>query len=237
MKTYQVRSSQGSFGANNGCEKAPELICPNRDWVAVVEDNIEETNKVLEQIDLGFFVGGDHSITYPLFNSFAAKHKNPCLVIFDAHADCSDDFMPPTHEDFNKVLINQGALKPENLLLIGLRKIYDHEREFLNEKGVKFIEMQDLPSAENLIKQIREFTKDKDAYVSIDIDVLDKKFAPGTGYVEKSQGMELDYLLETLNGIKGLIKKGDLVEINPDKDVEGKTVEAGKKILSIIRPQ
>ncbi|MAG39394.1 hypothetical protein CMI41_00285 [Candidatus Pacearchaeota archaeon] len=234
MRIYQVPSSQGSFGSNVGCEKAPSKICPGAEVVPVVDGNIDETNKALEEWDGGFFVGGDHSITYPLFKSFAEKHDNPCLVIFDAHADCSDDFMPPTHEDFNKVLINRGSLKPENLFIIGLRKIYDHEREFMKEKGVKFLEMAGLGSHEELIKDIKEFVGDKDLYLSIDIDVLDKKLAPGTGYIEDGDGMELDFLLEVVNGIKNLVKKGDLVEINPDKDSERKTIESGKKILSTL---
>ena len=235
MKILQVPTSQGSFGANIGCEKAPVLICPEAEIINLPQDNIEEANRILEKTDGDFFIGGDHSITYPLFKSFTSKHKNPCLVIFDAHADCSDDFMPPTHEDFNKVLINQGILDPENLFLIGLRKVYGNEEKFLKEKNIKFIEMQDIPAAEELIRQIREFSKDKDLYLSIDIDVLDKKFAPGTGYVEESSGMGLDYLVETLKNIKDSVKEGDLVELNPDKDIENKTVGAGKRIVEIFK--
>jgi arginase family enzyme len=235
MKILNCPTSQGSFGANKGCEKAPSLICPEAEIINLPQDNIEETNKILENSDGDFFIGGDHSITYPLFKSFARKHKNPCLVIFDAHADCSDDFMPPTHEDFNKVLINQGILKPENLFLIGLRKIYDHEREFLNERGIKYIEMNKIGTVQELLKRVKEFAKEKELYLSIDIDVLDKEFAPGTGYVEESKGMSLDYLIEVLNEIKVLMKKGDLVEINPDKDVDGKTVNSAERILSALR--
>ena len=35
-----------------------------------------------------FFVGGDHSITYPLFKNSDADG----LIIFDAHADCVNNF-------------------------------------------------------------------------------------------------------------------------------------------------
>ena len=234
MKILNCPTSQGSFGTNIGCEKAPALICPEAETILLPKDNIEETNKTLENTEGDFFVGGDHSITYSLFKSFTAKHKNPCLIIFDAHADCSDDFMPPTHEDFNKVLVNQGILKPENLFLIGTRKIYSHEKEFLERKKIRYSEIGNVGLAEDLIKEIQKFVGDKKMYLSIDIDVLDKSEAPGTGYVEEGEGRRLDYLLKTLGGIKDLIRRGDLVEINPDKDIEGKTVEAGKKILNVL---
>jgi agmatinase len=237
MKIYQVPSSQGSFGTNIGCEKAPSMICPDCDMIEFPHDNIEETNQALEEAAGDFFIGGDHSITYPLFKSFSRKYNNPCLVIFDAHADCSDDFMPPTHEDFNRVLVNRGILKPENLFIVGLRKIYDNEKEFMDKNGVKYLEIEGIGSSEDLINEIRKFVGDKDLYLSIDIDVLDKKFAPGTGYIEEGNGMELDFLLEVIENIREFVQKGDLVEINPDKDIEGKTVESGKKILRIMAQQ
>ena len=46
--------------------------------------------------------------------------------------------------------------------------------------------------------------------------------------------MKLDYLCEVLRGVRDLVKKGDIVEINPDKDIDNKTIESGRKIISSI---
>jgi len=78
-----------------------------------------------------------------------------------------------------------------------------------------------------------ELSKGKELYVSIDIDVIDPAFAPGTGYCEPGGLSTRDflYLIQRINKLKNL-KAIDLVEINPDKDKENMTVKLGAKILS-----
>ncbi|MFH1823283.1 MAG: arginase family protein [archaeon] len=208
MKFVKVKTSHGSLGKNKPTELAPDLIIDSTEEI-VFNNNIEEINKQLEESGGDFFIGGDHSITYPLFKSFAKKYKNPGLIIFDAHPDCTDDFEPPTHEDFVRVLINKGILKPENLLLIGVQKVVLKEKEFLEKNNIKILEKP-------TIEQINKFLKPFDGfYLSIDIDVLDKKYAPGTGYPDGK--LELDYLLDILKQLKP--NKIDLVESTPE-DIE-----------------
>jgi len=78
-----------------------------------------------------------------------------------------------------------------------------------------------------------EFTKGKESYVSIDIDVIDPAFAPATGYCEPGglTSRQFLYIIQRINKIKNL-KAVDIVEINPDKDGGEKTVKLGAKILS-----
>ena len=54
------------------------------------------------------FVGGDHSITYPLFKAFREKNAKPFLIVFDAHADCMPSMKEPTHEEFLRRIIEDG---------------------------------------------------------------------------------------------------------------------------------
>jgi agmatinase len=67
----------------------------------------------------------------------------------------------------------------------------------------------------------------------LDIDVVDPAFAIATGYKEPGglTSREFIYIIQRLNKIKNL-KAIDLVEINPEKDVNGLTVKLGAKILS-----
>ena len=150
----KIKSSQGGLGKADGAELAPDKVVEylgegfEIDEVEVVQSNIEETNKNIgekasQTLDKKpIFLGGDHSITFPLFKAFAKKHKNPCLLIFDAHVDMSNDFLPPTHEDFNKTLIEQKILEPENLMIIGARKIYDIEEGYIKEKNIQILEKE-----------------------------------------------------------------------------------------------
>ncbi|MEM4368887.1 MAG: arginase family protein, partial [Candidatus Woesearchaeota archaeon] len=69
-------------------------------------------------------------------------------------------------------------------------------------------------------------------YVSIDIDVVDPAFAPGTGYPEPGgfSSRDLIYFLQRLRLLKNFMAL-DVVEINPLKDVQDLTVKLGAKLL------
>ena len=71
-----------------------------------------------------------------------------------------------------------------------------------------------------------------DSYISVDIDVLDPAFAPGTGYLEPGglSTRELLYLLQRIKLLKN-IRKYDLVEVNPDKDINLMTCKTAAKII------
>ncbi|MCX6774659.1 MAG: arginase family protein, partial [DPANN group archaeon] len=76
-------------------------------------DDFEKLHKETENIaqneyKKGNFViglGGDHSISYGLMKAFSKRFKNSGLICFDAHLDCEDDFLPPTHEDLLKAAV------------------------------------------------------------------------------------------------------------------------------------
>ncbi len=183
------------------------------------------------------FLGGDHSVSYPLVRGFLDSVQNsgkePCLVVFDAHADCDYPNQEPTHEEWLRKVIEEG-FPSENILLVGVRKIWENELGFLREKGVKIMPMNSL--LENLHEccdVIMEFSRGKELYVSLDIDVIDPAFAPGTGYLEGGglSSREFLYLLSRIYKLKNL-RGFDLVEINPDKDRDNLTTKLGAKILS-----
>ncbi|MBL7054563.1 arginase family protein [Candidatus Woesearchaeota archaeon] len=259
MKLIKIPAING-LGKTKGCEKAPDKIISklkefylNEEGMLPVSDiedvetektNVEENNERIyikikdslsEAREFGF-LGGDHSITYSCFKAFSESFDNMGLVMFDAHPDCVNNFKPATHEDFIKVLIEEGKLKKENLIIVGLRSWHKSEHKFLKENKIKFFSMKEIAN-ENIhevCESIMSVAKNFDGlYVSIDIDVVDPAFAPGTGYPEPA-GMtsrELLYFLKKLKLLKNL-KALDLVEINPEKDVNEMTVKLGAKILS-----
>lgn len=237
MRVVLVPSSQGALGKNDGCEKAPqaiaEAVVPNYESVSVVPNNLEETNeKILEkagQHPQALFIGGDHSVTYPLFKAFAEnfKGKKAGLLCFDAHADCAQYFLPPSHEDWLRVLVEEGLVEAENVLFIGVRKVFDVEKDWLEKTPVNFF------AGKNSLKK---FLESVDAlYLSIDIDAFDPSIAPGTGYLEKKGlGKEEFFVLLSQIMSSRKVKAVDLVEVNPEKDVEGKTVRLAREITLFL---
>jgi formiminoglutamase len=248
MKIICIPFSQGSLGKNEGCEWAPKAIVEqskiekgisipiHKSDIVANEELIFTCAKEAFEKGIPLFIGGDHSITYSTYKAFAEKFgkEKSGLIIFDAHVDCSVMFRPVSHEDLNVALIEEKHLFPHNLLIVGTRKIYDEEKPFLEKKRIQTVDcsavMNDLQSVK---KAIETFCKKLEhLYVSVDIDVLDPSLAPGTGYtVENGMGKkELFELLETPFNMKK-VQGVDVVEVNPEKDVEEKTVNIASEIV------
>ncbi len=246
MRVVKVPSSQGSLGKNVSCKNAPEKIVEvSKEFflnekleevkfdvgeIVVLGGDIEKTNENIFNSKGDLFLGGDHSITYPLFSSFARDYKNPGIIIFDAHADCVNYFKPPSHEDWVNVLVNDGNIKGENVVLVGVRNLYKSELKFLREKNIKFIQAKDIfLNIEETCDFVMELAREFDGlYLSIDIDVLDPAFAPATGYGEPG-GLgtrELLYFIQRLRKLKNL-KRVDIVEVGDEE----KTIKTAAKIL------
>jgi len=252
------------LGKTIGCEEAPDSLCNflygHCERIEVDNQNIAETQKKIYNTSKRFFkknkegkfnlfLGGDHSISFPIFRAFSYIHsvnihsinkrsinKNTSLglIIFDAHADCMPPMKEPTHEEWLRALIEKKFVKPENVVLVGLRKVEPEEMKFLKEKKIKYFFIKDFiedfdKSANLIIEEARKFDS---FYLSIDIDVIDPAFAPGTGYRETGGFSSKDffYLVKKLAEFKNL-GAADLVEINPEKDIDNKTIKLGAKII------
>jgi len=241
MKIVKVPLSERSLGKNLGCSKGPDAIVDclanniwsKEDGMPIVFE-INEVSENLEEAEGDIFIGGDHSITNPLFKGFAKKYSNPGLIVFDAHPDVYENEKELSHQDWVKFLIDEGVLKPENIVIIGIRAADPSEMAWLKEKGVKYYTAGSVyGKVEDVCKEVLEFAKKLDGlYLSIDIDVLDPAFAPGTGYKEPG-GLSTRDLLYFVEKIKGLsnLKRMDLVEVSPELDVDGMTVKTAAKII------
>ena len=120
--------------------------------------------------------------------------------------------------------------------MAGLRNWHKDEYKFLRDNKIKFFNMKEIAdeSMQEISESIMSVARNFDClYVSIDIDAVDPAFAPGTGYPEPGglTSRELLYFLKRLKLLKNL-KIIDLVEINPDKDINNLTVKLGAKILT-----
>ncbi len=250
----KVSTSQGGL-EKSGSEKAPESIVgelkniwtdshgsePKYELDEIKIDDETDLNKIHETIfkqakgKTGIFLGGDHAITYSLFKAFASSNKNAGLIIFDAHPDVYHMFNFVTHGDWVKYLIDEKIISPENIMIIGIRNADKKELAYLKEKKVNHILMQNMShDVEDSCDAVMEFAnKFPSFYLSIDIDVVDPAFAPGTGYPEPC-GMtsrELLYFVQRLKLLKGL-KVADIVEVNPRWDVNNMTSKLAAKILA-----
>ena len=243
MIIVRVPFSSGSLGKNIGCERTPDILISKlerKDFevknVKIDRNNFDLTQNNIFNAKGEIYLGGDHSLTYSAFRSLEGKNKG--LLIFDAHPDLEVGTKSVTHEDYLRKLIDNVFLKKENLVLIGIRKISQNEYKFLKENKIKFYTTEQIFDfgIKNICEDVMEHLNKLDAlYISIDIDVLDQVFAPGTGYREPFGMNNIDflYMLKRVLKLRN-IKRVDLVEINPDKDFNDITINTGLEILKLF---
>ena len=194
-----------------------EIIEVDNDDIEKSEEQVlDKAREVLSMREKVCFVGGDHSITYSTFKAFRENYKDAFLIVFDAHADCMPPVKEPTHEEFLRAIIEDG-FNPQDIILVGVRKIEPEEMKFLIKHSIKvFREINDMEAASDYIT---EKALGRDVYLSVDIDALDPAFAPAVSYpeVDGLSSREFFYMIKRILKIKSL-KAIDVVEAIPEKD-------------------
>ncbi|ANW21572.1 arginase family protein [Streptomyces clavuligerus] len=176
--------------------------------------------------------GGDHSLTYPIVCS-AARGRDLGLVWFDAHPDVLDGYQGSTisHGSPLRRIVEEGAVAPENVLLVGTRAYDAGEVDFIRANGINEVPaaaFTDDPAGarQRYLRQLAEISGRVGAfYVTVDIDVLDASCVPGTG-TPVAGGIGSGELLGLLEGLPEPVLAYDIVEFAPSHDVGGMTGHA-----------
>lgn len=215
--------------------------------IHVNNENLEEQQDLIyknafeafETQDKSIFLGGDHSISFPVCKAFfdfsKKKGDDACLIVFDAHVDCMLTMKEPTHEEWLRALVEAG-FPVSNILVVGVRNMWQDEIRFLSKKGIRYVSINQLnENLQEVTDAIMEFAQGKQLYVSIDIDILDPAFAPATGHAETGglTSREFIYIIQRISLLKNL-RAVDIVEINVEKDKnhDNRTIKLGAKILA-----
>lgn len=178
---------------------------------------------VLDDGAVPLCVGGDHSILLPILRAIHGKHGPVALIQLDAHSDTWDQYwgMKYSHGTPVRRAIEEGLLDEKHVLQIGLRgQLYGaDDMDYANEHGIKMITAEELH--DRGLKVVREALKGfrgRKMYLSLDIDVVDPAFAPGTGTPQVG-GLSSHQILSLVRSFAGLRLVGcDLVEVSPPYD-------------------
>lgn len=185
-------------------------------------------------------IGGDHSISIPIFNLLNRLSRGSIGIIYlDAHTDLSDTFDGSPFSNacpLRRAFDNQN-IRPENVVLVGTRSFEIGPLRFIEKHNIKTYTpdkimergMNDI--AMEVVKRLQGIDN---IYLSIDIDVLDPAYAPGTGIPEAGGISTLD-LVTFIRGLDRLnIVAADLVEVSPPLDVNDITSFAALRIIKEI---
>jgi agmatinase len=169
-------------------------------------------------------LGGDHTIALPLLRAMHRRHGPIALVHFDAHLDTWDTYFGAayTHGTPFRRAWEEGLLVQDRAVHVGIRGPLFSPEDLADDAGFGFTivsAMEVLDDGRRAVaERVRERVGDAPMYVSIDIDVLDPGFAPGTGTPE-SGGLTNRELLGILRGLAGANLVGaDIVEVSPPYD-------------------
>ena len=169
-------------------------------------------------------IGGDHTIALPLLRVLHEQHGELAVVHFDAHLDTWDTYFgaPITHGTPFRRASEEGLIDKTGSIHVGIRGPL-YSRQDLSEDqvlGFQLIGCHDMDDLgwRGAVERVKARVGDRPVYVSLDIDVLDPAFAPGTGTPEAG-GLTSRELLNILRAFKDLHLVGaDIVEVSPAYD-------------------
>ncbi|WNJ90382.1 arginase family protein [Bosea sp. 685] len=206
-------------------ELAKGLIADLGD-VDIAPTNVEQSfanitatvRKALDAGALPVVLGGDHSITYPIFRAY----DRPVHVLhFDAHMDYADEANGLRYTNghaFRHVAALDTAL---SLTQIGIRSLRSarKQHEDIEAGGNRVVPMHEVRALgpAGIAALLPEGAP---VYVSIDVDALDMSLVPGCVSAEPD-GMSYPDLRDTLKAVaeRNEVVGFDFVEVNPPLDV------------------
>ena len=218
---------------------------------SIVPGDIERSHesiktKVAEVVAAGavpFIMGGDHSITYPAASAVAEGigAGKVGVVHFDAHADTAPDEWGVLYGHGTPIrrLIEDGAIPAASFVQVGLRGYWPPPDvvDWMRAQKMRWHLMSEIESRgfdAVLDDALAEALDGPEAiYLSVDVDVLDPAFAPGTGTPEPG-GLTSRELLKAIRRIASEVRLVglDVVEVAPAYDGPGAiTAEVAHRVM------
>ena len=224
-----------------------EVVLANKRLAKTVDNIVSEKNFPL-------ILGGDHSIAIGTLAGLYPHYNNLGVIWYDAHGDLNTEVTSPSgnihgmplaaslglgHLELTNIHYDSPKIKPENIVLIGIRDLDEAEKKLIKDLNIKIYTMHevDLLGMPEVIEQTINYLKDKTdgVHLSFDLDGIDPAEAPGVGtpvlggltYRESHLTMEL------LND-SDIITSAEFVEVNPMLDIKNQTAEITVGLISSL---
>ena len=198
-------------------------------------NQIAEINKkILDNKLFPITLGGEHSITPGCIKPFVKKYKKLTLLHFDAHADLRESY---AGEKYSHASAIKRCLDHKNVSVVsfGIRNISAEEIPILkkNKKRINIYWAKDKKRWD--LNKFKKQIKNKDVYITFDVDGLDSSIMPATGTPEPG-GIFWD---ETLEIIKIACKNSRIVgadvnELAPIKGFNSYNFLVAKLVYKIL---
>jgi arginase len=228
--------------------------------VQVVEELASIITSTLQAGEFPLTLGGDHSIALGSVSGVASVHRDVGILWVDAHADFNTEQTTPPGNIHGMILAALAGLgnnrlthiggwgpklNTRTIVIVGARDLDQGEQELLRANAIHVFTMSiiDQRGISDVMQEAIALAGQQDnrIHLSLDMDALDPKEAPGVGtpvrggltYREAQLSMEMV-------ADSGKLSSMDVVEVNPILDRENATAilavelvlsALGKKIL------
>jgi agmatinase len=173
-----------------------------------------------------FSMGGEHLISWPLIKSYHQHYPELVVLQLDAHADLRDHYLGETLSHASVMRQAAELLGPRRVFQLGIRSCTGDELSYAQSHTRIYVDV-----LLEVLDQVKELIGSRPVYFTLDIDVLDPAFAPGTGTPEPG-GFSSRQVLQLMHQIQELNIVGfDLVEVSPPYDNSEITSILAAKIL------
>lgn len=225
-----------------------------RNLEQVVKANTKLAEAVAREVALNRFplvLGGDHSIAIGTLAGLATQQENVGVIWYDAHGDINTNETSPSgnihgmplaaslgigHPKLTDILSANPKVKPENVVLIGIRDLDEGEKELLKRLNIKVYTMHEVDryGMRQIMEETIHYLKERtdNVHLSFDLDSIDPTDAPGVGtpviggVTYRESHLSLEMLAES-----NIITSAEFVEVNPMLDVKNRT---GKVAVALI---
>ena len=225
--------------------------------------HLEETREVCERIEaevkdtvesgeIPLLLGGDHSVAIGTVNG-ATRESPMGAVWFDAHGDFNTPSTSPSgnvhgmplagllgYGEFGEMdWARADGLQEENVAIVGVRTLDEHERKLLRESDISVFTMSEIDTrglTDVVADALATATDGVDGFhVSLDMDWLDPQIAPGVGtpvrggatYREAHAAME-----QVAERDDASLRSIEVVEVNPILDEANETAELATELVT-----
>jgi len=206
----------------------------NKNINKAINQIAEINKKILDNKLFPITLGGEHSITPGCIKPFVKKYKKLTLLHFDAHADLRESY---AGEKFSHASAIRRCLDHKNVSVIsfGIRNISAEEIPILkkNKKRINIYWAKDKKKWN--LNKFKKQIKNKDVYITFDVDGLDSSIMPATGTPEPG-GIFWDEALEIIKIAckNSRIVGADVNELSPIKGFNSYNFLVAKLVYKIL---
>lgn len=201
-------------------------------------DSLNQLSKIIEKTlkskCFPLTLGGEHSITPAIIKPLAKKYSNLTIVQIDAHADLRDGYMG-IHNSHAAAMRRCLDNKNIKIVSIGIRNLCQEEFNYFkkNNKRIKIFWGNEMHKWS--MKKLSKILKNKDVYLTFDLDGFDSSLMPATGTPEPG-GL---FWSDAIRILKTVFKNSNVVgadvnELAPNPHLHACDFLAAKLVYKIL---